>query len=79
VKGCWQHSLASWQVTLISRQPTPARRLVRLINNEDEVAAMLRALPGVDAQMVDLASLTLQQQLELIAHTDILVGEQPSN
>lgn len=36
---------------------------------------MLRALPGVDVQVVDLATLSLQQQLEQVCQTDILVGE----
>ena len=37
--------------------------------------AMLRSLPGVDVREIDLATLSLRQQLETISSTDILVGE----
>ncbi len=62
------------QVTFISRRPTPQKRTVRLIDNEADVVAMLRALPGVDVHEVDLAALSLRQQLEIITSTDILIG-----
>ena len=71
----------SWQVTLISRQPMMdpktrrPKKMVRRISNEEALLQALQRRPGVSARLVDLASLTLMEQLTLITETDILVGE----
>ena len=71
----------SWQVTLISRQPMMdpktrrQKKIVRRISNEEGLLQALQRRPGVSARLVDLASLTLMDQLTLITQTDILVGE----
>jgi len=46
----------------------------RLIVNEDELVARLRALPGVDVTVVQLESFSYAEQLALLARTDVLVG-----
>ena len=74
----------SWQVTLISRQPMMdpktrrLKKMVRRISNEEALLKALQQRPGVNARLVDLASLTLMEQLTLVTETDILVGEGPS-
>ena len=69
---CW-----GLQVVLISRQTSGVsskKRVARRMANEKELLAMLLAIPGCRAQLVDLATLSLPQQMELMAGTDILVG-----
>ena len=59
----------------MSRRSAKRGRGTRRISNEAELMAGLSAIPGCSAQLLDLASLPLQGQLELIASTDILIGE----
>ena len=59
----------------MSRRGAKHARTSRRIGNEPELMAMLSALPGCSVQLVDLAPLSLPAQLELIASTDILIGE----
>lgn len=62
----------------VSRQQAAAgaarRKVTRRVSNEDDIMAMLAQVPGADAQMVDLASLKLQDQLRLLSTTDLLIG-----
>lgn len=60
---------------LTSQKPKP---LVRGISNEDEIQASLAELPGISVHTVDLASLDLASQLDLISNTDILIGRLPN-
>ena len=62
------------QVVLVSRRSAKRGRVTRRISNEAELMESLSAIPGCSAQLLDLASLSLQGQLELIASTDILIG-----
>ena len=65
------------RVTFISRKPYgKKKRLTRQISNEDEVFARVQSLQDVQARKVDLASISLAEQIQLLATgTDILVGE----
>lgn len=65
------------RVTFISRKPYgKKKRLTRQISNEDEVFAMVQSLQDVQARKVDLASISLAEQIQLVATgTDILVGK----
>lgn len=48
---------------------------VRKISNEDEiVAALQKAFPSAEIRKTDMAALSIKEQLDLIHHTDILVG-----
>lgn len=62
------------QVVLVSRKPA-ARKLVRSIAKEVDLLEMLRRMPNVEARLLDLATLTISEQLYLITHTDLLIGE----
>ena len=69
-----------FQVTFLSRRPpnvSNGKRMRRLIRNEVEVASMLRMLPGVAVHHVDLAPLTLPEQLQLIMKSEVLIGVDP--
>ena len=50
------------------------KRVVRRVSNEPELLAVVQSLEGVDAALVDFASLNVLQQLRLITETDILIG-----
>ena len=64
------------RVTFISRKPYgKKKRLTRQISNEDLVYAMMQDLQGVQARRVDLAQISLAEQIQLLAvDTDILIG-----
>ena len=62
------------QVALISRKPKGGK-LVRGIANEDKLVAMLRDMPNLEPMLVDLASMPLHEQLQLMTHTDLLIGD----
>lgn len=72
------------QVNIISRRPKlhPTKKkqmpLVRGISNEAEIRAALEGIKGVAVRLVDLSSLDLRSQLEMICQTDILIGKQHS-
>lgn len=72
------HSKPPVQVTLISRRPKGGR-LVRGIANEDKLLAMLRDMPNLEPRLVDLASMSLQEQLQLVTQTDLLIGDTSAN
>lgn len=61
---------------LISRKPYgKKKRVARQIHNEDELFAMVQQMKGVQARMVDLAQISLAEQIQLVSSgTDILVG-----
>ena len=71
------------QITLISRRAKPslkrgrAAQVVRGISNENELHAALQGIQGATSQLVDLSVLTIAEQIDLIANTDILVGIAP--
>ena len=62
---------------LVNRKPYGKKKKVaRQMRNEDEVFSMLQKIPGVQARMVDLAQISLAEQIQLISSgTDILVGK----
>jgi hypothetical protein len=71
-------------VTLVSRRAGKAGKdgrrppaVVRGISNEPQVLQMLQSFVGVEAHLVDLSSLSLADQLDLVVDTDILIGEPP--
>lgn len=72
------------QITLISRRPklgmsmSRAARVVRGIGNEGELHAALQGIADTSTRLVDLSSLTLTEQLDLIVETDILIGKSPT-
>ena len=72
---------AAAQVNIISRRPKlhPTKKkpmpLVRGISNEAEIIDTLQGIQGVAVRLVDLSSLELSSQLEMIYETDILVGK----
>ena len=65
------------QVVLVSRQTNGSsrKRVTRRMGNEGELLAMLASIPGCRVQLVDLATLSLHEQIQLMARTDLLVGE----
>ncbi len=66
---------APLKVMLISRRPYQRHRKVsRRMSNEREVVTVLRGVPGVVVDLVDLTSVSLVQQISLVAKTDILIG-----
>lgn len=67
------------RIMLVNRKPYgKKKRVARQMRNEDEVFSMLQKIPGVQARMVDLAQISLAEQIQLISSgTDILVGELP--
>ena len=62
------------QVSVISRKPKGGK-LVRGIVNEEGLLAMLETMPNLKPVLVDLASMSLQEQMRLVTHTDLLIGE----
>ena len=62
------------QITLISRQNSGRKRVTRRIGNEPELLEALASISGTQTQLVDLATLSLQDQIELIVSTDLLIG-----
>ena len=64
------------RVTLISRKPYgKKRRVARQVQNEGELFAAVQQMPGVQGHMVDLAKISLSEQIWLMSSgTDILVG-----
>ena len=68
------------QITLISRRSKlnaktkKALPIVRGISNEEKLLGTLASIPDVVVRLVDLSSLSLASQLDLIINTDILVG-----
>ncbi|KAK9846728.1 hypothetical protein WJX84_010568 [Apatococcus fuscideae] len=75
--GLMEHQPSQYQgplkVVLVSRKPA-ARKLVRSIAKEVDLLEMLRRMPNVEARLLDLATLTISEQLYLITHTDLLIG-----
>lgn len=66
---------APLKVVLVSRRPYQRhRRVSRRIANELELATGLREVPGVVVDLVDLSSVSLVQQVALMAKTDVLIG-----
>ncbi|KAK9819676.1 hypothetical protein WJX72_000981 [[Myrmecia] bisecta] len=63
------------KILLISRKPYEGKgKVVRRIGNEDELVDMLAGMAHVSAELVDLASLSLLEQLSTLADADILIG-----
>lgn len=69
-------------MTIISRRKTynprtkQKRSLKRRISNEAALlAALQQAAPAAEVRLLDLANLSLLEQLRLVSETDILVGE----
>ena len=64
------------RVTLISRKPYgKKRRVARQMQNEDELFAAIQQMPSVQARMVDLAKMSLFEQIQLMSSgTDTLIG-----
>ncbi|KAK3238858.1 hypothetical protein CYMTET_51167 [Cymbomonas tetramitiformis] len=67
------------RVTYISRRPYVGadghqKSTARRIGNEAELITMLKTMPGAVIELVDLATMRLPEQLEVLANTDILLG-----
>lgn len=64
------------RITLITRRPYPERGPVlhRQFRSEEALAAALSSIPGVVVQVVDLAELTVEEQVQVAARTEILIG-----
>jgi len=77
-------SLPPMVITVVSRRPyekgaVSHKSIGRQIENEPELVAALKAAGRaaavrVHAELVDLAHLTITQQIQLVAHSDVLVG-----
>ncbi len=65
------------QVTLVSRKPKGGK-LVRGIANEQQMMDKLAEITQIKLDAVDLAAMPLSEQLQLITHTDLLIGEEES-
>ena len=50
-------------------------RLVRGIANEDKLLAMLLDMPKLEPRLVDLAAMSLQEQLQHMTQTELLIGD----
>ncbi len=61
---------------LISRKPYgKKKRVARQIRNEQELFAMVEQTPGVQAHLIDLAQISLAEQIQLVSSgTDLLIG-----
>jgi hypothetical protein len=46
----------------------------RIFGNEDEIVKALKGLPGMNLIVQDLAKLTFEEQVRLIANTSVLIG-----
>ncbi|KAL0034323.1 hypothetical protein WJX77_009296 [Trebouxia sp. C0004] len=64
------------RVVLISRKPYgKKKRVARQIHNEQELFAMVEQVQGVQARLIDLAHISLAEQIQLVSSgTDILIG-----
>lgn len=64
------------RVVLISRKPyAKKKRVARQVRNEQELFAMVEQMQGVQAHLIDLACISLAEQIQLVSSgTDILVG-----
>ena len=65
------------QVTLVLRKRTPQRNIGRILANEAEIITSLQQLANskkIRFLAVDLAELTMREQLEITSATDILIG-----
>jgi len=64
------------QVTLVVRRPYPGKGpvLLRQFRSEEAVAAALRSMPGLAVQIVDLAAMSVGDQVRIASQTEILVG-----
>jgi len=48
--------------------------LLRQFRSEDALAAAMRSIPGISLDVVDPATLSLSDQVRMVASTEILVG-----
>lgn len=66
------------RLVFISRKPydnfIEHKYMGRQISNEEEVVTMFRGIPNVEPQLVDFATISYTEQIELIVNTDIFVG-----
>ncbi len=64
------------RVVLISRKPYgKKKRVARQIRNEQELFAMVEQMQGVQAHLIDLARISLAEQIQLVSSgADVLVG-----
>ncbi|EPS39703.1 hypothetical protein H072_6513 [Dactylellina haptotyla CBS 200.50] len=46
----------------------------KLSNSADLTAELIKAYPKINVNIVDMAKLTLREQINIVAHTDVLVG-----
>lgn len=76
------HRFSNGQVNLIARRPKKSPKtgklmpVVRGISNEAELQAALDSIEGIAVRSIDLSSIDLTSQLDLIFNTDILIGTQ---
>ncbi|CAE7543467.1 Eogt [Symbiodinium microadriaticum] len=76
------HSFGLWDVapppipsiTLSLRHRTPQKNVGRVMANEEEVVAAVRAINMANVQIVDTARMKFEDQLKLIRSTNVLVG-----
>jgi len=63
-------------VTLVVRRPYPGRGpvLLRQFQSEEALAAALRSIPNLAVQTVDLAAMSVADQVRVASQTEILVG-----
>ena len=64
------------RVVLISRKPYGKKKQVaRQIRNEQELFAMVEQMQGVQAHLIDLARISLAEQIQLVSSgADVLIG-----
>ncbi len=64
------------RVVLISRKPYgKKKRVARQIRNEQELFAMVEQMQGVQAHLIDLARISLAEQIQLVSSgADVLIG-----
>ena len=58
---------------MISRKPKGGK-LVRGVSNEQQLIQKLMEISQIEPRLVDLAAIPLSEQLQLITHTDLLIG-----
>lgn len=68
----------SLRVVFISRKPytkfVEHKFVGRQVTNEPELMDALNAMPDVSAQLVDFVHLKFEEQLAMVANTDVLIG-----
>ena len=62
------------QVTLVLRKRTKQRNVGRIVHNEKEVLQALQSIDRIRFRAVDMAEMSIAEQLGIVSTTDILIG-----